>query len=101
MVLRSPTPTAGPAISAAATSSLLTNGFYHHPGPMGVNGSVTAPPSAVKKNGFIRVPTSISMKWRKENSTTEDGSDAEREWKRGTAGNVGSESLRQQHPSVS
>ncbi|XP_053269293.1 serine-rich coiled-coil domain-containing protein 2 isoform X2 [Pleuronectes platessa] len=84
-----PTPTAGTSISAAATSSLLTNGFYHHPGPMGVNGSVTAPPSAVKKNGFIRVPTSISMKWRKENSTTEDGSDAEREWKRGTAGNVG------------
>ncbi|XP_062270211.1 serine-rich coiled-coil domain-containing protein 2 isoform X2 [Platichthys flesus] len=82
------TPTAGTVISAAATSSLLTNGFYHHPGPMGVNGSVTAPPSAVKKNGFIRVPTSISMNWKKENSRTEDGPDAEREWKRATGGNV-------------
>ncbi|XP_034425573.1 serine-rich coiled-coil domain-containing protein 2 isoform X2 [Hippoglossus hippoglossus] len=84
-----PTANAGTVISAAATSTLLTNGFYHHPGPMGVNGSVTAPPSAVKKNGFIRVPTSFSMKSRKENSTTEDGTYAERDWKRGTGGNVG------------
>ncbi|XP_060951198.1 serine-rich coiled-coil domain-containing protein 2-like [Limanda limanda] len=82
-----PAPPAGTVISAAATSNLLTNGFYHHPGPMGVNGSVTAPPSAVKKNRFIRVPT--SMKWKKENSITEDGANAEREWKTRTGGNVG------------
>ncbi|XP_069373548.1 serine-rich coiled-coil domain-containing protein 2 isoform X2 [Paralichthys olivaceus] len=83
-------PTANAIISAVATSTHLTNGFYHHPGPMGVNGSVTAPPSAVKKNGFIRVPTSFSMKWRKDNSITEDGGTyAEGEWKKGTGGNVG------------
>ncbi|XP_051272915.1 serine-rich coiled-coil domain-containing protein 2 isoform X3 [Dicentrarchus labrax] len=59
--------------TAAATSTRLTNGFYHHPGPAGVNGTLTASPTAVKQNGFIRVPTSFSMKWRKESETLEDG----------------------------
>ncbi|XP_070708272.1 serine-rich coiled-coil domain-containing protein 2-like [Pempheris klunzingeri] len=59
--------------SSAATSTRLTNGFYHHPGPAGVNGGLTAPPSTVKQNGFIRVPTAFSMKWKKESETMEDG----------------------------
>ncbi|XP_039991647.1 serine-rich coiled-coil domain-containing protein 2-like isoform X2 [Xiphias gladius] len=91
---------AGPAASAhagifagagaAASSTRLTNGFYHHPGPAGVDGGLAAPPSSGIKHGFIRVPTSFSMKWRKENGTTEDGgADAEREWRRGKGGNVG------------
>ncbi|KAK2820147.1 hypothetical protein Q5P01_023106 [Channa striata] len=76
--------------SAAAAGSRLTNGFYHHPGPAGVNGSLTAPPSSVKQNGFIRVPTSFSMKWRKENEAMEDGgTDGESEWRGGKGGNVG------------
>ncbi|KAM9336254.1 uncharacterized protein ABDE67_019309 [Symphorus nematophorus] len=68
--------TGPPAAAAAATnttSTRLTNGFYHHPGPAGVNGSLTAPPASVKQNGFIRVPTSFSMKWRKENEPVEEG----------------------------
>ncbi|XP_067431668.1 serine-rich coiled-coil domain-containing protein 2-like isoform X2 [Thunnus thynnus] len=75
-----PTSNAGTFTSAAATatSTRLTNGFYHHPGP------VTAPPTSVKQNGFIRVPTSFSMKWKKENGAMEDGGgDAEKEWRRG------------------
>ncbi|XP_045924495.1 serine-rich coiled-coil domain-containing protein 2-like isoform X1 [Micropterus dolomieu] len=85
------TASSGTFTSAAATSSTrLTNGFYHHPGPAGGNGSLTAPPASVKQNGFIRVPTAFSMKWRKENGTVEDGgSDGEREWRRGKGGNVG------------
>ncbi|XP_070783639.1 serine-rich coiled-coil domain-containing protein 2-like [Enoplosus armatus] len=76
--------------STTTTSTRLTNGFYHHPGPAGVNGSLTAPPTSVKQNGFIRVPTSFSMKWRKENGTMDDGrADGEREWRRGKGGNVG------------
>lgn len=42
---------------------------------------MTAPPASVKQNGFIRVPTSFSMKWRKENETVEDGG-ADGEWKK-------------------
>ncbi|XP_056221666.1 serine-rich coiled-coil domain-containing protein 2 isoform X2 [Seriola aureovittata] len=90
-----PTATANAAAftGAAATSTRLTNGFYHHPGPAGVNSGLTAPPSSVKQNGFIRVPT--SMKCRKENGAMEEGgADAEREWRRGKGGNVG-----QNHPS--
>lgn len=69
---------AGTFTSAAASSTRLTNGFYHHPGP------VTAAPSSVKQNGFIRVPSSFSMKWRKENGLMEDGGgDAEKELRRG------------------
>ncbi|KAM9838126.1 uncharacterized protein ACBR49_018748 [Aulostomus maculatus] len=73
---------------AAATSTRLTNGFYHHPGPAGVNCGVADPATSVKPNGFIRVPTSFSLKWRKENVAAEDG-DAEKEWRRGKAVNVG------------
>ncbi|CAJ1081374.1 serine-rich coiled-coil domain-containing protein 2-like isoform X2 [Xyrichtys novacula] len=57
----------------AATSTRLTNGFYHHPGPAGVNGSLATPPAALKQNGFLRVPTSFSMKWRKEAETQDEG----------------------------
>ncbi|KAK1881399.1 Serine-rich coiled-coil domain containing protein 2 [Dissostichus eleginoides] len=50
--------------TASSTNTRLTNGFYHHPGPAGVNGSSSyTAPAPVKQNGFIRVPT----KWRKEN----------------------------------
>ncbi|XP_054454829.1 serine-rich coiled-coil domain-containing protein 2 [Anoplopoma fimbria] len=76
--------------SAASASTRLTNGFYHHPGPAGINGGPTASPTSVKQNGFIRVPTSFSMKWRKENETAEDGgSDREKELRRGKGGNAG------------
>ncbi|XP_060883471.1 serine-rich coiled-coil domain-containing protein 2-like isoform X3 [Labrus mixtus] len=78
-----------PPTASSFISNRLTNGFYHHPGPAGVNGSLTAPPASVKQNGFLRVPTSFSMKWRKENE--EDG---ERETRRGKGGNNG------QNPSV-
>ncbi|XP_042364588.1 serine-rich coiled-coil domain-containing protein 2-like isoform X3 [Plectropomus leopardus] len=57
----------------AFANTRLTNGFYHHPGPAGVNGGLAAPPASDKQNGFIRVPTSFSMKWRKENESLEDG----------------------------
>ncbi len=80
----------GTFTSTAATSTRLTNGFYHHPGPAGVNGSLTAPPTSVKQNGFIRVPTSFSTKWRKENEMMDDGAaDGERELRRGKGGNAG------------
>ncbi|XP_042252290.1 serine-rich coiled-coil domain-containing protein 2-like isoform X2 [Thunnus maccoyii] len=77
-----PTSNAGTFTSATAattaTSTRLTNGFYHHPGP------VTAAATSVKQNGFIRVPTSFSVKWKKENGALEDGGgDAEKEWRRG------------------
>lgn len=76
--------------SAATTSTRLTNGFYHHPGPAGDNCSLSAPPASVKQNGFIRVPTSFSLKWRKENETMEDGAaDGERDFRRGKSGNAG------------
>uniref|UniRef100_A0A4W6DSS9 Coiled-coil serine-rich protein 2a n=1 Tax=Lates calcarifer TaxID=8187 RepID=A0A4W6DSS9_LATCA len=85
-----PTANTGTFTSTAVTSTRLTNGFYHHPGPAGVNGSLTAPPSSVKQNGFIRVPTSFTMKLRKENGTMEDGGvDEEGELRRGKDGNVG------------
>ncbi|KAM7381079.1 hypothetical protein PAMA_012085 [Pampus argenteus] len=64
---------AGTFVSATATNTRLTNGFYHHPGP------VAAPPTSVKHNGFIRVPTSFSMNLRKENGME----DAEKEWRGG------------------
>ncbi|XP_068585320.1 serine-rich coiled-coil domain-containing protein 2-like isoform X2 [Cebidichthys violaceus] len=76
------------AVAATSAGTRLTNGFYHHPGPAGVNGGLTAPPTSVKQNGFIRVPTAFSMKWRKENETVEDGgADGEKEWRRGKGGN--------------
>ncbi|TKS89322.1 Serine-rich coiled-coil domain-containing protein 2 [Collichthys lucidus] len=60
--------------------------FYHHPGPVGFNGSLTSSPASAKQNGFIRVPASFSMKWRKENEV-EDGADGD--GRRGKGGNVG------------
>lgn len=89
--------------STAATSTRLTNGFYHHPGPAGVNSSLTAPPTSGKQNGFIRAPISYSMKWRKENEPVEDGgADGETESRRGKGGNVGHQyySQRQQGSSL-
>ncbi|XP_029384098.1 serine-rich coiled-coil domain-containing protein 2-like isoform X2 [Echeneis naucrates] len=81
------TPNATTFTNAPTASTRLTNGFYHHPGPAGVNGSLTAAPAAAKQNGFIRVPT--STKWRKENGPMEDGGmDAERDWRRGKGGNL-------------
>lgn len=47
---------AAAAHSCASTNTRLTNGFYHHPGPAGVNGTYTAAPSSMKQNGFIRAP---------------------------------------------
>ncbi|KAL6095346.1 ccser2 [Pungitius sinensis] len=69
-------------------SDRLTNGFYHHPGPAGVDCSPAAAPPPAKQNGFIRVPTSFSMKWRRENEGKDRG-DGEKERSRGTGGNVG------------
>uniref|UniRef100_A0AAQ4NQK5 Coiled-coil serine-rich protein 2a n=1 Tax=Gasterosteus aculeatus aculeatus TaxID=481459 RepID=A0AAQ4NQK5_GASAC len=75
-----------------AASDRLTNGFYHHPGPAGVGCSPAAAPVPAKQNGFIRVPSSFSMKWRRENEwTAKDGGggDGEKERSRGKGGNVG------------
>lgn len=47
---------AAAAHACASANTRLTNGFYHHPGPAGVNDTYTAAPSSVKQNGFIRVP---------------------------------------------
>lgn len=50
--------THSPAAAIPATGGThLTNGFYHHPGPMG--GNVSSAPS-IKQNGFIRAPGSFS-----------------------------------------
>lgn len=85
-----PAATAAVSTSAAAAASAgtrLTNGFYHHPGPSGGNGALTAPPSSAKQNGFIRVPSSISVKLRRENELMVDGGgDGERAWSRGKGG---------------
>ncbi|XP_075937779.1 uncharacterized protein LOC142938361 isoform X2 [Anarhichas minor] len=87
------------ASAAASAGTRLTNGFYHHPGPAGVNGGLTAPPTSVKQNGFIRVPTAFSMKWRKENETVEDGgADGEKEWRRGKGGNRSGNNIHQFYP---
>ncbi|XP_014192257.1 serine-rich coiled-coil domain-containing protein 2 [Haplochromis burtoni] len=75
------------AAAAASAGTRLTNGFYHHPGPSGGNGALTAPPSSAKQNGFIRVPSSISVKLRRENELMVDGGgDGERAWSRGKGG---------------
>ncbi|KAM9426220.1 uncharacterized protein KZ484_017332 isoform 2-T2 [Pholidichthys leucotaenia] len=74
-----------PAASSATpitSSTRLTNGFYHHPGPAGADTTSATPPASAKQNGFIRVPGSFSMKWKKENEVTEDG-------RRRDIGNVG------------
>ncbi|XP_031698757.1 serine-rich coiled-coil domain-containing protein 2-like [Anarrhichthys ocellatus] len=93
------TVTTAVAVAAASAGTRLTNGFYHHPGPAGVNGGLTAPPTSVKQNGFIRVPTAFSMKWRKENETVEDGgADGEKEWRRGKGGNRSGNNIHQFYP---
>lgn len=60
-----PKPQTHPAAAAvnATSSTRLTNGFYHHPGPTGGNG---APPSSPKQNGFIRTPSSFSGRWKED-----------------------------------
>lgn len=66
--------------SAAAGSTRLTNGFYHHPGPAEVNGTT----SSAKQNGFIRVPNSFSSRWRREKEAGSDGgTEREADWRRG------------------
>ncbi|XP_054605432.2 serine-rich coiled-coil domain-containing protein 2 isoform X3 [Nothobranchius furzeri] len=72
---------------AIAGSTRLTSGFYHHPGPVGVNG--TTPFSSAKQNGLIRVPSSFSTKWKKENGAVNDGGvGGETEKRRGKGGNA-------------
>lgn len=61
--------------ATANGSTRLTNGFYHHPGPAGLSGIYAAPPATAKQNGFLRVPISFSMKWKKENEAVEDATD--------------------------
>lgn len=81
------TSAAAAAAAGAGAGTRLTNGFYHHPGPSGGNGALTAPPSSAKQNGFIRVPSSISVKLRRENGLMVDGGgDGERAWSRGKGG---------------
>ncbi|XP_034413882.1 serine-rich coiled-coil domain-containing protein 2-like isoform X2 [Cyclopterus lumpus] len=70
------------AQTGPAAGTRLTNGFYHHPGPAGVNGGLT--PASAKQNGFIRVPTSYSMKWKRESEPAED-----EEWSRGKGVDIG------------
>ncbi|XP_028423694.1 serine-rich coiled-coil domain-containing protein 2 isoform X2 [Perca flavescens] len=59
--------------AAQSSGTRLTNGFYHHPGPAaaGCNAKTTAAAAPVKHNNFIRAPTAISVKWRKENEAVE------------------------------
>lgn len=80
--------TASTFTGSAPTSTRLTNGFYHHPGPA-VNGSLTALPASVKQNGFIRVPTSFSMKWRETEKVENGGANGGKEPGKGRTGNVG------------
>lgn len=49
-----------PAASADMTSTRLTNGFYHHPGPAGVNGAGGGSSPSAKQNGFLRAPASFA-----------------------------------------
>lgn len=68
----------GPAASADMTSTRLTNGFYHHPGPVGVNGSAAGLAPSVKQNGFLRVPASFAARCEQD-----DGVDDKTEVRRG------------------
>lgn len=65
--------------SADMTSTRLTNGFYHHPGPVGVNSSGAGSAPSAKQNGFLRVPVSFAVK-----SEQEPGGDEKTEVKRGS-----------------
>ncbi|KAM9831253.1 uncharacterized protein ACB057_007465 [Neosynchiropus ocellatus] len=54
-----------------ATSSPPKNGFYHHPGPADGDGANATHTISIKQNGFLRVPTSFSLKWKKEQPNDE------------------------------
>lgn len=69
--------------ASANGSTRLTNGFYHHPGPAGLSGMYATPPTAAKQNGFLRVPISFSLKWKKENEAVEDAADDEEREQKG------------------
>lgn len=86
----------GPATSADMTSTRLTNGFYHHPGPVGVNSSAAGSSPSVKQNGFLRVPVSFAV-----NCEQEHGGDEKSEVKRGIACQNRSTNNRQVHPAPS
>eukprot|EP00066_Takifugu_rubripes_P023116 XP_011612382.1 PREDICTED: serine-rich coiled-coil domain-containing protein 2-like [Takifugu rubripes] len=83
----------GPATSADMTSTRLTNGFYHHPGPVGVNSSAAGSSPSVKQNGFLRVPVSFAV-----NCGQEHGGDEKSEAKRGNLCQNRSTNNRQVHP---
>ncbi|XP_036072899.1 serine-rich coiled-coil domain-containing protein 2 isoform X3 [Oryzias melastigma] len=76
--------------SLSNSSTQLTNGFYHHPGPAVVNSTTTAvSPSTAKLNGFIRMPSSFSTKWRKgEENVKDKGVGGETGWGRGKGGHA-------------
>lgn len=86
----------GPATSADMTSTRLTNGFYHHPGPVGVNSSAAGSSPSVKQNGFLRVPVSFAV-----NCEQEHGGDEKSEVKRGNVCQNRSTNNRQVHPAPS
>lgn len=67
-----------PPTSTEATSTRLTNGFYHHPGPVGVNSAGAGPTPSAKQHGFLRVPVSFAV-----NCDQEHASDERTEVKRG------------------
>lgn len=83
----------GPAPSADMTSTRLTNGFYHHPGPVGVNSSAAGSSPSVKQNGFLRVPVSFAA-----NCEQEQGGDEKSEGKRGNVCQNRFSHNRQVHP---
>lgn len=86
----------GPATSADMTSTRLTNGFYHHPGPVGVNSSAAGSSPSVKQNGFLRVPVSFAV-----NCEQEHGGDEKSEVRRGNVCQNRSTNNRQVHPAPS
>lgn len=85
-----------PAYSADTTSTRLTNGFYHHPGPVGVNSAGAGPAPSAKHHGFLRVPVSFAV-----NCEQEHSSDEKPEVKRGTTWPRRSPSNCQVHPVTS
>lgn len=86
----------GPSTSADMPSTRLTNGFYHHPGPVGVNSSGAGLAPSAKRNGFLRVPVSFAV-----NCEQEHGSDEKTEVKGGDTCQKRSTNNRQVHPGTS
>lgn len=80
----------GPAPPADVASTRLTNGFYHHPGPVGVNSAGPGSAPSVKQNGFLRVPASFAA------GCEQDGGDKAE--KRGNPGQNRPASARQPQP---